>query len=134
MSTQRLNLTQLDSSLSVRVPLFKGRQADLLKYSTDSVTVSFRVEKVTEASYTVPVSISGNGENLKIFPDKTEIICRVPLSVFPHIDASDFSAQVQYLPSLIKEKRLKVYLTRVPERVKVLKTIPEEVEFIIIAK
>ena len=134
VSTQKLNLTRLDSSISVKVGLFKGGRAELLKYSNDSVTVSLRVEKVTEAGYTIPVSVSGNGENLKIFPDKVEIICRVPLAVFPHIDASDFSAQVEYLPSLMKEKRLKVNLLRVPQRVKVLKTVPEEVEFIIIAK
>jgi len=134
VSTQKLNLTQLDSSISVKVALFKGRKAELLKYSNDSVTISLKVEKVTEAGYTVPVSIAGNGENLKIFPDKVEIICRVPLSVFPHIEASDFSAQVQFLPALIKEKSLKVNLTRVPQRVKVIKTIPEEVEYIIIAK
>jgi hypothetical protein len=134
VKTQKLSLSKIDSSASFKVALYKGPQAGLLKYSSDSVTFTLKVEKVTEAGYTIPVSISGNGENIKIFPDKVEIVCRVPLSVYPHIEASDFSAQVQYQPTLIKEKKLKVVLVRIPEKVKVLKTIPEEVEYIIIAK
>lgn len=134
VKTQKLSLDQLDSTVSVKVALYKGKQAGLLKFSNDSVTVQIKVEKITEASYTVPVSISGSGENIKIFPDKAEIVCRVPLSVYPHIEASDFSIQVKYLPSLIKDKKLKVNLLKVPEKVKVLKIIPDEVEYIIISK
>ncbi|MEI8046605.1 MAG: hypothetical protein WCI92_04435 [Bacteroidota bacterium] len=132
--TQKLRLNQLDSSVFTKVALFKGPQASLLKYSTDSVTVLMKVEQVTEAGYTVPVSISGNGEMVKIFPDKVEIVCRVPLSAYPHIEASDFATQVEFLPSLIKEKKLHVNLITVPDKVRVLKIIPSEVEYIIISK
>lgn len=132
--TQRLTLNQLDSSVNIRLALYKGEQAGLLKYSNDSVTIKMKIEKVTEAVYTVPVSVAGNGENVKIFPDKVEITCRVPLSVYPHIEASDFSIQVQYIPSLIKGKKLKVSVMKIPDKVKVLKIVPEEVEYIIIAK
>ena len=134
VKTQKLSLSQLDSSVRVRVALFKGNQASLLKYSSDSVTIIIKVEKVTEAAYTIPLTVEGNGENVKIFPDKVEITCRVPLSVFPHIEASGFSAVVQYQPSLTKEKKLKVIMVRIPEKVKILKIQPAEVEFIIIAK
>jgi len=134
VKTQQLNLSQLDSSVRVKIALFKGSQASLLKYSNDSVTVTINVEKVTEAVYKIPLSISGNGENVKIFPDKVEITCRVPLSVYPHVEASGFSAEVQFEPSLIKEKKLKVAILRIPEKVKILKIQPVEVEYIIIAK
>jgi hypothetical protein len=118
----------------MKVGLNKGYRANLIKYSVDSVTVKLKVEKVTEAGYTIPVSIAGNGENVKIFPDKVEIVCRIPLSVYPHIDATDFSAQVEYLPASFKEKKLKVNLIKVPDKVKVLKISPAEVEYIIISK
>lgn len=134
IKTQKLKLSQLDSSTKVKVALFKGPQAGLLRYSNDSVTVKFSIEKVTEAGYTIPVSISGNGANVKIFPDKVEIICRVPLSVYPHINASDFSTQVEYLPSTSKGLKLSVNLVKSPGKVKVLKIIPSEVEYIIISK
>jgi len=134
VKTQKLRLIQLDSSVRVQIALFKGPNAGILKYSTDSVTVTMKIEKVTEAGYTVPVSISGNGENIKIFPDKVEIICRVPLSVYPHIEASDFSTQVEYLPSQNPVKKLHVNLVKIPEKVRVLKIIPADVEYIIITK
>ena len=134
VKTQKLRLNQLDSSVSMKVALFKGPSASLMKFSSDSVTIKFKVEQVTEAGYTVPVSINGNGEKVKIFPDKVEIICRVPLTVFPHIEASDFSSQVEFLPSLIKDKKLRVNLIKVPDKVRVIKIIPSEVEYIIISK
>ena len=134
VKTQKLDLNRLDSSVSVRVALLKGSHRSLLRFSTDSVTVKIQVEKVTEASYTIPVTISGNGANVKIFPDKVEIICRVPLTVYPHIQASDFSALVQYQPSLNKEKKLKIKLVKIPEKVKIIKITPEDVEYIIISK
>lgn len=134
IKTQPISLSQLDSSVNIKVRLYKGPQASLLKYSTDSVTMYLTVEKITEAGYTVPVTILGNTENIKIFPDKAQIVCRVPLKVYPHVDASDFSAQVIYQPTLSKVNKLKITLGRVPDKVKVLKIIPEEVEYIIISK
>lgn len=134
VTTQKLHLSDLDSSVNMKVALNKGSRTSLMKYSTDSVTVKLRIEKVTEAGFTIPVSIAGNGQNVKIFPDKVEIICRIPLSEYPHISASDFSAEVEYLPSLVSEKKLKVNLVRTPEKVKVLKINPAEVEYIIISK
>jgi hypothetical protein len=134
VKTQKLNLTQLDSSVSAKVALFKGFNARLLKFSSDSVTIKLKVEQVTEASYTVPVTINSDGENVKIYPDKVEIVCRVPLSSYSSIGSSDFSTQVEYLPSLNKEKKLRVNLVKFPEKVRVLKIIPSDVEYIVISK
>jgi len=134
IKTQKLRLNQLDSSINMGVALSKGAYVRLMKFSSDSITVSMKVEKVTEAGYTVPVSVKGNGENVKIFPDKVEIVCRVPLSVYSHIDKSDFMAEVEFLPSLGNDKKLKVNVVKAPVRIRVLKTVPEEVEYIIISK
>jgi hypothetical protein len=134
IKTQKLRLSKLDSTVNMKVALDKGSRPGLMKFSNDSVTVNLKVEEVTEAGFTVPVSINGNGENVKIFPDKVEIICRVPLSEYPHIAASDFSAEVEFQSSLIKEKKLRVNLVKSPEQIKVIKITPAEVEYIIISK
>ncbi|MFZ4546015.1 MAG: CdaR family protein [Bacteroidales bacterium] len=132
--TYQINLSRLDSSVSSKVALYKGSHANLLKYSSDSVTIKLGIEQVTEAGYNVPVSISGNGEAIKIFPNKVEIVCRVPLSAYPTIDASDFSTEVIYQPELIKENKLRVNLTKSPGKARILKINPPEVEYIIISK
>ncbi len=132
--TQKLNLNKIDSSVSVRIALSKGTKASLLKYSTDSVTLQFKVGQVTEAGYTVPVSIVATDKSIKIFPDKVEVLCRVPLSLYPHIEASNFSVQVEYLPTLVNQKRLSVKLVKSPDKIRVLKVIPSDVEYIIITK
>lgn len=135
VKTNRLNLNQLDSSVRMKIALYKGKSAGLIKYSSDSVEVKFQVEQVTEAGFAVPVAITGNsGENIKVFPDKVEVLCRVPLSVYPHIEAGDFACQVEYLPASVKGKKLQVSMSKIPEQVKVLKIIPSEVEYIIISK
>jgi hypothetical protein len=132
--TQKTILTQLDSSVNLKIALNKGIYASLLHFSSDSVSVKLNIEKVTEATYTIPVTIGGENQNLKIFPDKVEIICRIPLSEYSHIEASDFLAQVEFLPSSAHEKKLQVKLVKTPEKVIVLKINPDEVEYILISK
>jgi hypothetical protein len=134
VQTQKLNLNEIDSSVKMKVALFKGPLSRLIKYSPDSVTIQMNVAKVTEAAYVIPVSILGNGENVKIFPDKVEIICRVPLSEYSHIVKSDFAAEVEFRPELRNGNKLTVRLMKKPENARVLKIVPEEVEFIIISK
>lgn len=134
VKTTKLNLSQLDSTVNLKTALYKGPYANLLKYSTDSVTVRLKIEQVTEAGFTVPVAINGNGENIKIFPDKVDVICRIPLSQYPHISKTDFGTSVDYIPSIHVEKKLRVNLVKVPSQVRVIKITPEEVEYIIISK
>lgn len=134
VSTQKLSLNQLDSSIRLKVAIFKGSNSNLLNYSSDSVTVNLNIERVTEEGFTVPIHVAGDSENMKLFPEKVEVTCRVPLSEYRHIEATDFLAQVEYKSSLIKEKTLKVKLAKIPNKVRVIKIAPEEVEYIIISK
>ncbi len=132
--TQKIRFNDLDSSIDMKVALYKGRNAALLKYSSDSVTVKVKIEKVTEAGFVVPLSVISNGADVKVFPDKVEIVCRVPLSLYPHISASDFSAQVVFDPAATKEKKLPVNVVEAPRNARVIKIVPAEVEYILISK
>jgi len=73
VKTQKIRLNDLDSSLVMKVALDKGSHPHLVKYSTDSITVKLRIEKVTEASYTLSLTINSAGKNIKVFPEKVEI-------------------------------------------------------------
>lgn len=133
--TAPIDLQEVDSSLFVSIPLLRGKSAGLLNYSVDSVKVKLDVQRVTEAVYSVPLVLRSQGENIRIFPDKVELQCRVPLAEYPHVKASDFEAVVEYNKTVAgKSKKLKVSVTNFPKWVKVVKVKPDEVEYIIISQ
>lgn len=134
VKTQKVVLKNVDSSLTLKVAIQKGINSQLIKYSADSVTIRLNVEKVTEAAFIIPVTIRNTADNVRIFPDKAEVICRVPLSEYSRIKAEDFSAEVMYDPSNIKEKKLRIQLINRPTKARVLRIVPADVEFIVIAK
>ena len=133
VTTEKLQLNNPDSSLVVKVPISKGNSASLMKFSSDSVTVRITIQQVTEAVYKIPLSIDADTRLIKIFPDKVEVFCRVPLTEYPHIESSAFAARVVYVQGTT-ENKLKVQLTKVPAKARVVRIDPPEVEYIIIAK
>lgn len=133
ITTEKLQIKNPDSTVVVKIPLRKGNLAGLMKFSSDSVTVKIPVQQVTEAVYKIPVTVESDAGKMKIFPDKVEVYCRVPLAEYPHIESSAFAANVVFDKNFAGEK-LKVLLSRVPAKAKVLKIDPPEVEYIIISK
>jgi len=132
VKTRPLKLNNIDTNLTVKLPLYKGINSNLIRYSNDTVTMKFKVNQVTEAVYNVPVSIVGEGKSLKIFPDKVQVFCRVPLNEYGSIQASSFIAEVSYTET--SDKKLKVELLRIPGKVKVLKIEPASLDYILISK
>jgi len=126
--------TGIDSSLNFKIPLSKPLGRGMITYSVDSVTVRMPVQKYTESTYTIPVNITGNTSQLKIFPDQVEITCMVPMIDYRKVEAASFSAAVQADgPTLAQNSKLKVNLSNVPAGVRVLSVKPEFVEYIIIS-
>lgn len=120
-------------SLALNIPMGQGQ----MKITTETVEVFIPVEKYTEAEFTVPINIIASAtdkSHIKTFPDKCTITCMVPVKDFRSIDAGLFSVSVSFNPALIKARKLKVELTQSPQKVKILKIVPEEVEFIILKK
>jgi hypothetical protein len=128
--------TNLDESLrfplALKLPLSPGQ----LRLSAESVEVFIPVEKYTEADFSVPIEVKGASSKtlIKTFPDKCTITCMVPLKDFRNINAGMFSAGISFNPDQAKNNKLKVELTRSPQKIKILKISPEEVEFIILKK
>lgn len=130
VTTVPYKIDNIDTNLTIKLPLQKGIHQNLIKFSSDTITVKFSVNQVTEAIY--PVSVSVIGDNLKIFPDKVQVYCRVPMNLYKTIEASSFIAQVEY--SSDADKKLKVQLVRLPKYIKVLRIEPESVDYILISK
>jgi hypothetical protein len=136
IETKVIAKTNLDESqrfhLQLKLPLGDGQ----MRISADTTEVFIPVEKYTEAEFSVPIIVKGGLPKMlvKTFPDKCTITCMVPVKDFRSIDASMFAVSVFYNPGQTKARKLKVELTLSPQRVKILKVSPEEVEFIILKK
>lgn len=135
VTTQRVDLHDLDSSISITVPLKKGLRNNMIRYSSDSVNIKLQVEKYTEAVYNVPVVITGNQLPIRLFPDQVQVTCMVPLNKFKEVEAGSFTAIVVATPEALEgSKYLLVRLTKIPSFVKSVRLKPDHVEYIIIAK
>jgi hypothetical protein len=135
VSTQPVELTQLDSGLEITVPLRKALKRNIIRYSDDSVTIRVQVQKFTEAVFSIPVQVKGNSLPIRIFPDQVEVSCMVPLSQFREVDASGFQASVLASPNMLaSNKKLQVILNKVPANIRSVRLKPEQVEYIIIAR
>ncbi|HNX43244.1 MAG TPA: hypothetical protein PKI35_02325 [Bacteroidales bacterium] len=134
VSTVRTVKTDIDSSLSFKIPLSRPLGRGMISYSTDSIRVRLPVQKFTETTFTIPVRIVGNTSQLKIFPDQAEIKCMVPMVDYRNIEADNFLATVQADgKTLTQNPKLRINLVNVPLGVKVIKVKPEFVEYIIIS-
>jgi hypothetical protein len=137
IETVPVSKTNLDESQRFQLPLKVPLSPGQLRVSTNTVEVYIPVEKYTEAEFTVPIEILGSSADkllLKTFPDKCTITCMVPVKDFRRTDASLFAVSVSYDAGQAKASKLKVELTLSPQRIRILKISPEEVEFIILKK
>jgi hypothetical protein len=135
VTTDRLELDNLDSNLTITLPLRKTLRNNMIRYSQDTVAIKIKVERFTEAVLKVPVSITGNILPIRIYPDEIDVSCQVPLSQYKELDASQFAATVIASPgNLAVNKNLMVVLTKVPANVRSVRFKPDKVEYIIISK
>lgn len=97
--------------------------------ATAEVTVE--VEKYTETDIEVPVMVT-DSLNCRFFPETMKVKCLVPIRDFASVNATSFlvladTAQLHQLKPL-----LDIHLVQVPNNVHVIKTEPEQVEYLIV--
>lgn len=96
-----------------------------------AVEVLVDVEQYTEIDIEVPVKATDR-RNLRFFPETVRVKCMVPIKEYASINGALFlvladTAQLHQLQPLLDVK-----LVQVPENVQVLKTEPEQVEYLIV--
>lgn len=132
--TEKVVITDRDSSIVLNVPVKRTMAPALLRFSSDSVKITVPVRKFTEAVFDIPVTMEGNFP-VKLFPDKVQVTCMVPMQHFKEISESGFKAVV--VTDNIRKgdiRNLQVELKEIPRHVKVTRIKPEQVEFIILSK
>lgn len=127
-------ISAVDSSFSLSVPLKKTLSSSILRFSQDSVTVNIPVARYTEAVFDVPVAIDKPG-NIKVFPEKVQVTCLVPMKSFREYSADDFKLIVNTEQSNLQvDRKLKAEVKESPRHVKITRIEPAELEYIILSK
>lgn len=96
-----------------------------------TATVTVEVEQYTETDIEVPVKVT-DSVSCRFFPETMKVKCLVPIRDFASVSAASFlvladTAQLHRLQPL-----LDIRLAKVPEHVQVLKTEPDQVEYLIV--
>lgn len=132
--TKPLNLKNISSSQYFAVPLEKDSRYKCLSYSSQTVKLMIPVEKYTEVTFTVPVTVKKNGQefSVKIFPENVNITFMVALRDFKTIKPEMFKVNVRTSDISPFTKKLKVSVAEFPGIVNITRVDPEKVEFIII--
>lgn len=113
-------------SESVELDLLNG----MIKTDSATVNVDIRIEKFTETTLEVPISLNRKA-NVRVLPETVKVKCMVPLSDFNNIKPEMFLIGVDET-QIGKEQILDVVVNKVPDNVKIKGTKPEQVEYLIV--
>jgi hypothetical protein len=105
-----------------------------MAFYPNKISYSIPVEKFTEAETEVPVKIiNSSGLKIKTFPDKVKVFYNVALKDYSKIEPGMIFAVADISSVNMKEDdRIKVSVVSYPSFIRINKTEPEKVEFIII--
>jgi len=129
--TYFLNLKDIHQDFTSPVPLKKPFSS--IGYNVKEVQLSFTVDKLTESTIQVPVTIMNkyNHENIKLLPGIVTIKYLVAMKDYENINASSFKAVVNYEHIKDKQKDLPVEIIRSPSEVKIIRTYPTTISYFI---
>ena len=136
VDTRNKSFVNLKEGLTAKVSLIKPEFDPPVNLSVDSVLVSLKVEKFTEARVEVPVTLLfGNAKKsiYRTYPEKVTITCLIAMKDYQRLDPSLFSvvSSVEDV-SGFDGTRIPVRVELAPKFVKVMKIEPEKVEYLII--
>lgn len=131
--TDTLKLPPLQENTKTRIALKQNLSNNITIYPT-SVGVTIPVDEFTEKTIEVPLRIINNNEfyDIKLLPKKVAVTFLVSLSAYQQVD-EDFIEAVVDLNEWkeLKHRQLTVKIVRFPAYCKLVKTVPNKINFII---
>jgi hypothetical protein len=131
--TDTLKLDSVSQTVSARVSIRPVREGNMTIYP-QNVQVTIPVDEFTEKTLLIPVKLVNNHNNddVKVFPQKVKITFTIPLSRYAETDEDFFEATADLdLWRLHSYKVLPVSVNKIPPYCKIVKTEPQNVDFII---
>ena len=126
--TERLSLTNIADTVSVRVPLVIP---PAMRAEHDSIDMRLIAERFTEKKYILPLRVKGvpEGFHIRLFPREVEVSVRVGMSHFASVRAEDITALCVYTPE--RKDKLEVELRYTNPYITAAWTYPAVVEFLL---
>jgi len=134
VATQRISLSNVRTNLAESVKLKLPKNNRDLTFSNSTVILKAVVEKFTEGTVKIPVSIINVPDNitLKYFPKEVTISYYVSLDDFKTISQNDFKVVCDYSKVINNQSLLVPELEKFPKTVKNAKINKQRIEFIIL--
>lgn len=134
VTTEKLELKHVNSNIEKSLAIDMDERLKNLKLSEKSVKIVGHVEKFTEGTFNVPVTIINlpSGVNINFFPKTIPVAYNVSLNNYKSVRASDFRIECDYRNIDNTGKTFLIpQLTKFPEIVKSARLKQKKVEFIL---
>lgn len=132
--TEKISLNDISDSQQLTVKFIKPDNSEAVSFSPETVTLMVPVEKYTEGSVEIPVTVRNlpKGSRLKVIPEKVKVTYLVGLSQYDKVNAADFTVGFNFknLPKG-KGNKIKMEVMAAPLFVNSVKVEPGSVEYII---
>lgn len=131
VNTSLLRLRNIDGPETRLVDLMAGKSFLKMFYVPSHVLITIPVQKFTEASIDVPISLDKQFEDQKIstYPDKAIVSCIVPMKDYSKLESRMFTVTAS---STGKDNLLHLNVTASPSFVKNIKVTPDKVEYLVL--
>ena len=112
-------------------PLAVDYYGGVIQAAEQTVQVTVRVEQYTETQVEVPVTVADSLQ-VRFFPETMKVRCLVPIRDFASLSPAAFVVLADTAQLHLRQPLLDIRLVQVPEHVQVIKTEPEQVEYLIV--
>lgn len=136
IQTETLKLKALNSNIDREVALDVSNASKQISYSNQVVRIKGEVDKFTEGSIQVPVTVVNVPDSLilNFFPKEITVIFYTSLKAYSTIGSSDFSIECDFNALTTENKYLNPVLVKQPSTVKTAKLKSTALEYVITPK
>lgn len=132
--TKKTELKNIDRSVLFFLPLDTDSIGAKVSVSTTNIPAYLNVCQFIENVVDVPIETIhyDRNEKVRLYPNKVRLKYRVAMQDYKTVKADNFSAYVICRPDKIRDgKKLKVFLSDIPEYVRVVSYEPMRVDYVI---
>lgn len=131
--TQKFVISDAKDSVVRKVPLDVSKLKEI-EYNTTQIEVRYKMDKLTQKVFRVPVNIERVPDTLSVvpFPREVKLSCNVPVEMFDKVQPNNFYiyADFEEINSNPQAQYLNLKLSSYPTFIKEVQLTPKRIEFI----